>query len=160
MAQAIVAGIDPGLVHTGLVVLKFTENFRRLGVSTAVIDGLDAPATQAELVKLVRPTPVDLVDVFIEKYRPRSGFSTNDRMMEANTTFPAETGGTLLLNMGVKKVVTPALMQLLDLWTFKPTTHHQDLRSAARIALFGMMRDDFLNKGLYTYTTHRLETAP
>jgi hypothetical protein len=48
--------------------------------------------------------------------------------------------------MGVKKVVKSPLMELLGVWDFRLKTHHQDLRSAARIALLGMLKDDHLNK--------------
>lgn len=157
MADAIIAGVDPGLVHTGLVVFEFSEKFRRLDTSFDVITGPDAPATRAALTRLVHPSRFGMTEVFIEKYLPRSGFATNERMMEANTTFSSELGGTLLRNMGVKRVVTRDLMQLLGVWSFSTTTHHQDLRSAARIAVLGMMRDHYLNRGLYTYVTHRLD---
>lgn len=158
MADAIIAGVDPGIIHTGLVVFEFSENFRRLDTSFDVINGTNAPATRAALVRLVHPSRLGMTEVFIEKYRPRSGFGTNDQMMEANATFPAELGGTLLLNMGVKRVVTRDLLDLLGVWSFSTTTHHQDLRSAARIAVLGMLRDHYLNRGLYTYVTHRLDT--
>jgi hypothetical protein len=37
-------------------------------------------------------------------------------------------------------------MELLGVWKFKTPTHHQDLRSAARILLLGMFKDPQLNK--------------
>ena len=51
----------------------------------------------------------------------------------------------ILDNTGVKKVVTKPLMQLLDCWDFPTVTHHQDLRSAARIALYGGLKDQEIN---------------
>ena len=67
-------------------------------------------------------------------------------MVSAVTEFRKELGGTVLQNMGVKKVVKSPLMELLGVWNFNTPTHHQDLRSAARIGLLGMLKDDILNK--------------
>ena len=47
-----------------------------------------------------------------------------------------------LPNMGIKRVITQDLMELLEVWSFTTATHHQDLRAAARIALLGMVKDD------------------
>lgn len=160
MVSTIVAGIDPGLVHTGLVVLEFSEDHTELSTSHAVIDGLDPGKTRAELDVLIRPRTVNSIDIFIERYRPRSGFATNDRMMWANTSFPSVVGGAAIQNTGVLNVVRRPLLELLGLWKFQQTTHHDDLRSAARVAILGMMRDDHLNRVLYDYTTHTLEDTP
>jgi hypothetical protein len=54
-------------------------------------------------------------------------------------------GVEILDNTGVKKVVTKPLMQLLGCWDFPTVTHHQDLRSAARIALYGGLKDQDIN---------------
>lgn len=37
-------------------------------------------------------------------------------------------------------------MNLLGVWKFSTVTHHQDLRSAARIALFGMLKNEETNR--------------
>ena len=84
-----------------------------------------------------------------------TGFSS--RMVQANADFKRDLGGFLLRNTGVKKVVTQELMELCHCWKFPSKTHHQDLRSAARIALLGMMLDDTLNKVLYTYATDNVD---
>ena len=97
------------------------------------------------------------LDIFIEEYRPRSGFGVNQPMMVANAEFRNELGGTLRPNTGVTKVVSRELMELCHVWSFSTTTHHQDLRSAARIALLGMMLDPALNKVLYTYATDNID---
>jgi hypothetical protein len=53
---------------------------------------------------------------------------------------------TVVLNTGVKKIVKRPLMELLGVWSFATGTHHQDLRSAARIALYGMLKHEPLNR--------------
>jgi hypothetical protein len=78
-------------------------------------------------------------------------------MTEAVTNFQRETRGTVLLNTGVKKTIKRPLMELLGCWAFTTTTHHQDLRSAARIALYGMVKNDTLNQVLYSVVRDHLE---
>lgn len=158
MGTTTVAGIDPGLVHTGLVVLEFSKNCFELSTSHAVIDGLDPDQTKVELEMAVHPRSISTVDIFTEHYRPRSGFGTNERMVWANSAFPATVGGKALRNPGVLNIVQRPLLELLGLWSWPTPTHHADLRSAARIAILGMMRDEYLNRVLYTHVTHRLET--
>jgi hypothetical protein len=57
-------------------------------------------------------------------------------------------GVEILDNTGVKKVVTKPLMQLLNCWDFPTVTHHQDIRSAARIALYGGLKNTEINSYL------------
>ena len=64
----------------------------------------------------------------------------------------------LVDNTGAKKIVTRELMELLDVWKF-PTTNHQDLQAAARIALFGALKDTGLNRALYNLTIKLLERS-
>lgn len=152
MYSPTVIGVDPGLVHTGIVMLDFDVEKRELTVDHRVVDGLDPNMTRL-CIDDMTPMPLSTLDIFIEWYRPRSGFSVDERMVQANHTFRSTLGGKLLRNTGVKKVVTQELMQLCHVWKFSTTTHHQDLRSAARIALLGMMLDTTLNEVLYTYCT-------
>jgi hypothetical protein len=81
----------------------------------------------------------------------------DEQMMLANTEFKRALEGQLLRNNGVKQVVSPELMKLAGVWSFSSRTHHQDLRSAARIALLGMMLEPALNQVLYTYTTDNID---
>ena len=69
-------------------------------------------------------------------------------MVTAVSEMRKATGGKVLLNEGVKKVIRPELMKLLHVWLFSTKTHHQDLRAAARIGLFGMVKDEHLNRVL------------
>jgi hypothetical protein len=133
-----VVGIDPGLVHTGAVRMSFDRQHKTVTTLSEVFNGPDVPAVKAWIGRADA--------VFIEGYRARSNFSTDQRMVTAVSEFRKGLGGTVLQNMGVKKVVKSPLMELLGVWKFDLVTHHQDLRSAARIALLGMLKDDHLNK--------------
>lgn len=152
MYNPTVIGVDPGLVHTGIVMLDFRPEQRELVVDHRVVDGLDAPMARL-CIDDMTSKPLSILDIFIEWYRPRSGFGVDERMVQANETFRTMLQGKLLRNTGVKKVVTQELMQLCHCWSFGTKTHHQDLRSAARIALLGMMLDPALNEVLYLYST-------
>ena len=154
MYSPTVIGVDPGLVHTGIVMLDFDFDKRRLIVDHRVVDGLDAVAAFDAVKDMTGRDSFSTLDIFIEWYRPRSGFSVDERMVQANNDFRSTLGGKLLRNTGVKKIVTRELMELCHVWSFSTSTHHQDLRSAARIALLGMMLEpEPLNKALYIYAT-------
>lgn len=150
--MAHVVGVDPGLVHTGVVSLLFERAQRKLHVESVPIVGPDAGATQA-FIEIAGPPG----SVFIEDYKPRSHFSTDARMTEAVRDMRAATGGVVLNNTGVKKVVRQPLMELLGVWKFSTVTHHQDLRSAARIALLGMLKDPHMNRLLFDVVLDHIE---
>lgn len=145
-------GIDPGIVHTGVVVLRF--NGDEYSMEDRVFLGKDA-ATPADWV-------YDEMDkdahVFIESYRPRgNSFGTDGPMRDLLQEFRKELPGARIIdNTGVKNVITRELMQVFGVWDFQTPTHHQDLRSAARIALYGGVKDDTLNKLLYRYAVNQL----
>ena len=153
MYSPTVIGVDPGLVHTGIVMLDFDFEKRRLTIDHRLVDGLDSTSARQDVEAMTKHKPYSTLDIFIEWYRPRSGFSVDERMVLANNDFRSDLHGRLLRNTGVKKVVTKELMELAHVWSFKTSTHHQDLRSAARIALLGMMLDPALNKALYIFAT-------
>lgn len=132
-----VIGIDPGLVHTGLVSHTFYPESREVLIESEVFSGPEVRKSGL-LVAGGR--------VFIEGYRPRSHYGTDDRMVRAvSDLHKSIKGSTVLNNTGVKKVIRQPLMQALGTWTFSTVTHHQDLRSASRIGLYGMVKDDELN---------------
>ena len=156
MYNPTVIGVDPGLVHTGIVMLDFEIERRELRIDHAVVDGLAANEARAKCA-LMTAKPLSICVTYIEKYTPRSGFGVDEQMVQANADFSRELQGFLLRNTGVKKVVTQELMELCHCWKFPSKTHHQDLRSAARIALLGMMLDDTLNQVLYAYVTDSID---
>jgi hypothetical protein len=137
-----VVGVDPGLVHTGVVSLLFKSTTQVLEVEHILIPGPDAGTTASWIQYRRTGAP----KVYIEQYRPRQSFGTDTRMVQAEQDMRrAMPYATFLPNMGIKRVVTKDLMKLLQVWDFTTPTHHQDLRSAARIALLGMMKDDETN---------------
>lgn len=140
-----VVGIDPGLVHTGAVRLRFWPTEKRVDIDHAVFSGTrPEPVRDWVLDGAFRTRP----RVFIEGYRPRSHFGGDTKMVSAVNQVKLATGGKVLLNEGVKKVIRPELMKLLNVWLFSTPTHHQDLRAAARIALYGMVKETWLNQVL------------
>lgn len=148
-----IVGIDPGIVHTGVVVLDFDELAHSLAVTADAIPGFDEErvADHVEIKSYV----------FAEKYKPRSHFTTDKRMVEAEHKLKTRLPKTkLILNTGVTKVVRREVMELFHVWKFSTVTHHQDLRSAARIALYGALKDDDLNRVLYQFTVDHLEGRP
>ena len=153
MYSPTVIGVDPGLVHTGIVLVDFDFEKRQLTVDNRAVKGLDSAVARQEIEAMAKHKPYSTLDIFIEWYRPRSGFSVDEQMVQANSDFRRDLNGQLLRNTGVKKVVTRELMELVHVWSFLTSTHHQDLRSAARIALLGMMLNPALNKVLYTFAT-------
>ena len=145
-------GIDPGLVHTGVVSIIIDPEWRQFTHVPTVVTGLAIE----EIVELAAAATPDRV--FIEAYRPRSHFDNDARMGAAvNELRRRIPHAQSLNNTGVKQVVTQELMQLLKLWKFTHRTNHQDLRSAARIALYGMLKDEELNRLLTTVVTDTLD---
>lgn len=159
-----VIGIDPGIVDTGVVRLSFFDTLKRVSVSHAVFHGFAVDKTPFLIRDWVRDETKGASEkprVFIEKYVPRPGMAPNQRMLEIERAlvgaFPSS---ERLPNMGIKNVVSQNLMQVLGVWKFSTTTHHQDLRSAARIALFGMAKYEGLNKILSDVVLDSIGPSP
>ena len=135
-------GIDPGLVHTAGVAVRANLVATSFTIRTKVVDGISdsALAEMAEWAASVgaeweQKKAVDAVA--IEGYRPRGHYQGDSNMMQAIKHLQTQIPGSRQVpNMGVKKVITNDTLKLLRLWSFQPKTHHQDLRSAARIGLF------------------------
>jgi hypothetical protein len=136
-----VVGIDPGIVHTGVVSIEFHK--REIEVEHHVLFGPDAHQAGVLCRSFGQPPAI-----FIEGYRSRSNLEHDKEMLNAVADFRKETGGTVLDNTGVKKIVKPAVLKVLGAWDFSTPTHHQDLRSAARIAVLGMLKDPDMNRVL------------
>lgn len=149
-----VYGIDPGLVHTGIVRLSFYPAEKQIVVGTFVTQGADP----SEVSSFIGSHGDDEVHVFIEAYRPRHNYDTNPKMTEAvQRIHHAIRGSKVINNTGVKKVIKRSLMELLGLWIFATKTHHQDLRAGAYIALYGIVKDDRLNEILADVVSDHLD---
>ena len=139
--QFTTSGVDPGLIHTGIVTAVWDTTAKSIHLHTSLLTGCD-PADIALHLPLGGPG----TRIWVEDYRVRSSFNTDVRMLKAVQALKAYKPSIQLLNnMGVKKIVTRDLMEVFQLWAFNTPTHHQDLRSAARIMLYGMLKTDALN---------------
>lgn len=144
----VVWGIDPGLRDTGAVRFEFDSGDKTIHVSWYAYS--DQKQMLRSVSYLVGGDSGPLV--FIEDYRVRAGHRENKPMLELITKLRyelhqiANAKVTALNNMGVKKLVTADLMKELKVWDFPISTHHQDLRSAARIALLGIIKDEDMNR--------------
>lgn len=142
-----VFGIDPGIVHTGLVELNWDFHNRKLRVNARSVDGITEQSV-IELQKRIEQRMWLKSNIIVEEYRPKSHFSTDTKMVEGQAMLKLHLPSAKIINnSGVKSIVTKELLQLLDLYDW-PTTHHNDLRSAARIALLAMLRDERANNRL------------
>ena len=150
-----VAGVDPGIVHTAAVVVHIDPERRWLRVFTKVFDGIGQESLEGlrDWCRIfTQPSRI-----WVEDYRARSHLEHDVEMQRAVSWMRSNLpNATVLNNTGVKQVVTQPLMELLRLWIFPARTHHQDLRSAARIMLYGMMKDPHLNSILYEIVEDRL----
>ena len=153
-----VIGVDPGLVHTGAVQLKLNSINRTFSTSSAVFDGVSDDALQAVANWCNDREPQR---VFVEDYRPRSHFSTDQAMGQAVTTLRRTIKNAVITNnSGVKKVVRRPLLELLGLWKFDQVTHHQDLLSAARIGVYGLLKEPSHNTVLANLVQDAINNKP
>lgn len=160
MQRTRIIGIDPGLVHTGVVEFLFLPGTKAVVVRPRVISGANG-AIVAKFVKLCTDSFNTPTSIFIEGYRPRSHFDTDGRMVSlVKDLHHGIAGSKVVDNTGVKHVITRALLRALECWTFTTTTHHQDLRSAAYIGLYGMVKDPELNPVLADFVRDRVDGAP
>lgn len=154
MTTTTIIGVDPGLVHNGLVAYRIDEDHGTIEIISKVHEtkdtGKDKDAFGDDVVEAIETFIKDAgwgeVHMFVESYRERANaFSTDSKMRrlvaKINAGIPR---AKVLDNMGVKKIVNVRLMRLLGLTGF-PSTHHQDLESAARIAIFGALKEPALN---------------
>ena len=151
-----VFGIDPGIVHTGLVELNWDFHNRKLRVNARSVDGITEQSV-IELQKRIEQRRWRKSNIIVEEYRPKSHFSTDTKMVEGQAMLKLHLPSAKIINnSGVKSIVTKELLQLLDLYDW-PTTHHNDLRSAARIALLAMLRDERANNRLAEFVGAALD---
>ena len=152
-------GIDPGLVHTGTVVMRVNEKARSIVAEALVIEGDQSHAEQ--VYQAMDNRTVNLERIFIESYRERANAYAEDQEMrellaDFRRLFPE---AVVLDNTGVKKVVTRHVMEVFGMNDF-PATHHRDLESAARIMLYGIMKDDILNALTYQIVADYINGFP
>ena len=139
-----VAGIDPGLVNTGVVRMIIHTDKRMVLIEPSVYVGIPADT--------IRTNFNGEDTVFVEAYRQRSHFSEDTEMLEGIRELMSKLPkkSKLLDNSGVKKIITEEMLHVLNLRKFPgAASNHQDVKSAARIMLLGMAKDPELNPILY-----------
>lgn len=155
MSRVHIVGVDPGLVHTGVV--RFVIEHGSIEVTSRVVPGPD-PYETARWVDLV---PRPKAQVFIEQYDQRQHYNSDVRMLQAEADFKRVMPEAVLLrNMGVNSIVTRPVLETLGAWRFPITTHHQDLRSAAKIAVLGMMKQEHTNLLLAAIIRDHIDGRP
>ena len=170
MSHYSIVGIDPGLIHTGIVRLDIDLKQRTLTRAIGLVTGTrgksgafspvpTAQETRRVLASVLHETAPAASEphVFIEGYRQR-GNSNNENvdmisligeLRQALLPFRPE----FIDNMGVKKIVTIAMLKKLELNKFSTPSNHQDLLSAARIGVYGALKSPLLNGVLYEVLT-------
>ena len=163
-ADALIIGIDPGIVHTGIVAYAIcTHGKTRITMIYRVIDTEDAD--EADRVKLITDGVSQFLEdilptltyqnyateetpmlIFIEDYRSRASSNKPDAQMREIVSalrrlLPL---ANVVDNTGSKKIARPELMRSLGLNTFR-ATHHQDLQAASRIMIYGALKQEHLN---------------
>lgn len=159
MTLVTVIGIDPGLVNTGVVVLRANTRQHHLNVEHFVIDGKVNHAKQ--VAELLDSLGYSTKHVFIEGFRERGNQYAQDKamrdlMVDFRSVLPK---ATVLDNMGVKKIVPTDILGIFGMDNF-PATHHRDLESAARILIYGMLKDDKLNEVVYSIVSGYVHLRP
>ena len=162
--DALILGIDPGIVHTGIVAYAIcTHGPCQIPMIYRVIDTEDAD--EADRVKLITDGVSRFLEdmlpvlaarayateetpmlIFIEDYRSRASSNKPDAQMREIVSalrrlLPL---ANVVDNTGSKKIARPELMRSLGLNTFR-ATHHQDLQAAARIMIYGALKQEHLN---------------
>lgn len=144
-------GLDPGLHTSGVVHLVIDTSNREVESKHLAIVG-DVDHVQAarwfiseQLHDVARRKRRR---IFVEKFRERgNAFSQDEEMRSLMAEISKDLGHPyeLIDNTGVKKVVRRPVRAVLGLVGF-PSTHHRDLESAANIMLYGMLKDEALNR--------------
>lgn len=158
MSHYTLVGVDPGLVHTGVVGIRLDVVPRTIRVLHEIVPGDFVHGVQVAVLSVGGNAHEQ---GWIEQYRDRGTvFSTHSDMrafeVKLNAALP---GYKLQSNSGAKKLISNKLMRVLGCGKF-PTTNHRDLEAAARIAILGAMKRPDLNEILATVVRDHLDGSP
>lgn len=140
--QTSIIGIDPGIIHTGCVALQLDDNTRTIDVTYAVINGVNVEAVLHWVE--AQPQPYSL---FIEDYNPSNYAREDKKMSEAlgrlKAAYPPADNPIVRYvdNAGINTLIPVPVQRIFGVAKFPVTTHHNDLVSAGKIALLGMLQD-------------------
>lgn len=145
--QSSIIGIDPGVVHTGCVGLLIDEGTRSIDVNYKLINGVDTGRVRDWVDQQPKAAAI-----FIEDYNPGNFGRTDKKMSEAvgrlKAEFPESDGPYIVKyvdNAGINTLIPRAVLGAFGVAHFKVVTHHNDLVSAGKIALLGMLQDKSQN---------------
>lgn len=142
MSYVSIVGIDPGQVHTGCVELFLEPLVREIDVSYRIIRGTSVQDVRT----FVCARPVTAL--FIEDYNPSNYAREDKKMSEAlgrlKAEFPPSDDPIVryIDNAGVNTLIPVEVQKLFGVHKFPVSTHHNDLNSAGKIALLGMLKDN------------------
>ncbi len=137
MAHVSTVGIDPGIIHTGCVDYQIDTVRHRILVTYKVFSGV-----QVEEIADHVGTPGAL---FIEDYNPGNYQREDKKMSEAlgklKLVFPESDSVRYVDNAGINTLIPKTVLAVFGSDVFPVSTHHNDLVSAGKIALLGMLQD-------------------
>ena len=141
-------GIDPGLVDTGVVMILLDTEQEQINTAWQVFNGSKdtEPVNISSYITAVKQAgQPNHVYISVEAYNPRSNYSSDKQMLALVRDIAVTVGGVIVNNTGSKAVIRPAVLARLGVKKF-PATHHQDLQAAARIMVWGALKEDELNR--------------
>ena len=169
-------GVDPGIVDSAVLSLTIDEDEKRYWFTHKVWTGVtkrekNVVSVSSEYLKgltefkrrelYTRPGIVH-GGTYIEGFRQRGRDMRQDQRMLAlvQETRKALKGSEVLDNTGMKKIVTEDQLELLHMKRFDVPTNHQDIKSAGRTALRGMIKYDESNLLLSDMVRDALDGEP
>lgn len=141
MDDITIGGIDPGIIHTGCVAITLDEAKRTIDIRFEIINGVDISKTQYWVNKQ------GLDALFIEDYNPGNYTREDKKMSEAlgrlkSAFIPTDDPIVRYVdNAGINTLIPIAVLRCFGVDKFPVSTNHNDLVSAAKIALLGMLKD-------------------
>lgn len=136
-----IIGIDPGVIHTGCVALTFDDSARTIDIDYEVVNGVDV----SDVCDWVNQFP--LGPLFVEDYNPSNYAREDKKMSEAlgrlKMVYPPSDDPIVkyIDNAGINTMIPVLVQKCFGIYKFPITTHHNDLNSAGKIALLGMLQD-------------------
>ena len=166
--QLTLIGIDPGIVDTGVISIRLDTIREQWNITTQVWTNVTRRDKQAlvidsdfldELTAFVYHEEMENKATFtgIEGYRPRGRDMRLDQNMQGlvQSIHGTIKGSVIVDNTGIKNVVKEPMLKLFRVNKF-PSTHHADLKSAARVALKLGINNEFLNRILSDFVRDNL----
>lgn len=170
--RLVLMGVDPGIVDTASVEIFLDLDNKQWGLSSTVWHDVTSrnPDNNREIVvspsftadlkadmhRVKNRFPSSLIGV--EGYRQRGKNTLQDQNMLALVQHvnKQHSACRIVDNTGIRQVVTDDTLKLFQCWTFAQKTNHQDLRSAARVALKRGIADELTNDVLTEFVLDHL----